>query len=194
MNAVRELSNQNDFMPERFRSYLKLLAGSGLDARLRPKLDASDIVQQTLLQAHRGYADFRGTTEAEMLAWLRKILARNLAHAARDYHRGKRNIDLELNINQSINASSQRLQSWLANNDPTPSQNAQINERLLRLCSAMESLPEDQREAVRLHYCDDLKLKEIASRMERSIDSVAGLLKRGLEKLRRRLVSQEDPS
>ncbi|MEM7455742.1 MAG: sigma-70 family RNA polymerase sigma factor [Planctomycetota bacterium] len=181
-------------MPERFRSYLKLLASSGLDVRLRPKLDASDIVQQTLLQAHRGYDGFRGTTDAEMLAWLRKILARNLAHAARDYHRDKRNIDLELNIHQSINASSRRLQSWLAHNDPSPSQNAQINERLIELCAAMESLPDDQREAVRLHYCDDLKLKEIAGHMERSIDSVAGLLKRGLEKLRTILVTPEERS
>jgi len=188
---VSSASNKTGFLPERYRSYLRFLAASGLDVRLRAKVDASDIAQQTLLQAHRGFGEFRGTTEAEILAWLRKILSRNLAQVARDYRRDKRNIDLEHSIHQSINTSSARLAEWLAASEPTPSQNAVVSERLLILCAAMESLPEMQREAVRLHYCEQLKLKEIAVQMDRTTGSVAGLLKRGMNELRLKMTDEE---
>ena len=187
MWILSSASSNKEFLPERYRSYLRFLAVGGLDVRLRAKVDASDIAQQTLLQAHRGFSNFRGTSEAEVLAWLRKILSRNLAHVARDFRRDKRSIDLEQSIHQSVNTSSARLGEWLAANDPTPSQNAIVSERLLMLCGAMESLPEHQREAVRLHYCEQLLLKEIAERMERTPGSVAGLLKRGMNELRTRM-------
>ena len=80
---------------EQFRPYLQLLARLQLSPRLRSKLEPSDIVQQTLLHAHEARAQFRGRTEAEVAAWLRKILARNLAHALRDYGREKRDISRE---------------------------------------------------------------------------------------------------
>ncbi|MCI0457345.1 MAG: hypothetical protein L0Z62_10275 [Gemmataceae bacterium] len=75
---------------ERFRPYLRLLAQLHLDPRLRGKLDASDIVQTACLQAHRAWEEFRGTTDAELAAWLRRILARALTHAARDLGRALR--------------------------------------------------------------------------------------------------------
>src|SRR5262249_47207336 len=83
---------------EPLRGYLLLLARVRLDARLRGRLDASDVVQQTLLEAHRDGADFRGGTDAERAAWLRQILARNLANAARDHGRGKRDVGRERSL------------------------------------------------------------------------------------------------
>ncbi len=77
---------------ERFRPYLRLLARLHLDPRYQAKLDASDLVQQTFLQAHRALTGFRGQTDAELAAWLRQILARNMAHLARDHRRAKRDV------------------------------------------------------------------------------------------------------
>lgn len=72
---------------ERYRSYLMLLAEARLDRRLQGKLDPSDVVQQVLLHAHQAWTQFRGTSEAELVAWLRRILARTLLNCIRDYRR-----------------------------------------------------------------------------------------------------------
>jgi len=155
-----------------------------LDERLRSKMDPSDVVQQTLLQAHRALKDFRGRTDAEMAAWLRQILARNLAHAARDFGRDKRNINRERSLEEAVNASSARLEAWLAAEQSSPSQKAHRNEQVLQLCEALEQLPDAQREAVELHYWRGCTLAEIAEQMDRTPAAIAGLLKRGLRKLR----------
>lgn len=174
----------NDRQPERFRSYLAALARINLDPRLQSKLDPSDVVQQTLLHAHRALRDFRGSTDAEMAAWLRQILARNLAHAVRDFHRGKRDIARERAMAESVNESSARLENWLAAEQSSPSQHASKNEQLLHVCTALEQLPDDQRQAVELHYWQGCTCAEIAERMRRTPAAVAGLLKRGLKQLR----------
>src|SRR5215831_16271081 len=84
-----------DHGPELFRSYLLLLARVRLDPMVRAKVGASDVVQQTLLEAHRDFAQFRGRTVGEQAAWLRRILARNLANVVRDQRRDKRDVARE---------------------------------------------------------------------------------------------------
>src|SRR5947209_12626109 len=99
--------------PERFRSYLLLLARMQLGARLRAKLDPSDLVQQTLLDAHRQRAQFRGSTSTEMAAWLRQMLACNLADALRGFGRAKRDVGRERSLEAAVDESSARLEAWL---------------------------------------------------------------------------------
>jgi RNA polymerase sigma-70 factor (ECF subfamily) len=172
---------------EQFRSYLRLLARMQMPNLIRSRVDESDIVQLTLLYAHKAEEDFRGSTNAEKAAWLRQILARILSHALRDNRRQKRDVTRERSIEASIHSSSARLQDWLAKNESSPSEKAIFNERVLQLSKALEQLPEAQRQAVELHYWQGLKLAEVAKKLDRTTAAVAGLLHRGLKALRKHL-------
>jgi RNA polymerase sigma-70 factor (ECF subfamily) len=169
---------------EAYRDYLRLLAGMQLGPRLRGKLDPSDLVQQTLLQAHQAVGQFRGRTEAEKAAWLRQILAHTLAHAARDLGRAKRDAARERSLQESLDQSSARLEAWLAAEQSSPSQQAVRNEQVLRVAAALDELPESQREALILHYWQGWSLPDIGRELGRTPAAVAGLVHRGLKKLR----------
>jgi RNA polymerase sigma-70 factor (ECF subfamily) len=169
---------------ERFRAYLHLLARMQLGPRLQGKLDPSDLVQQTLLQALEALDQFRGRSEAKLAAWLRQILARNLANAARDLGRAKRDVARELSLEAALEQSSARLEAWLAAEQPSPSQQAQRKEQVLRLAEALASLPKAQQEALTLHYLQGWSLGDIGRHLGRSPAAVAGLIKRGLKQLR----------
>jgi RNA polymerase sigma-70 factor (ECF subfamily) len=175
---------------ERFRAYRHLLARLHLDPRLQAKLAPSDVVQQTLLQAYQGLAGFRGG-EDDLAPWLRRILARSLAHAIRDLGRGKRDVARERSPEEAVNASSARLEAWLAAEQSSPSQQADRNEQLLRPADALAELPEAQREAVVQHCWQGRSLAEIGAEMDRTPAAVAGLLHRGLKQLRGRLQERE---
>jgi len=181
------MTKADDNALERFRPYLRVLARMQLDRQLQAKFDSSDIIQQTMLQAHRALPDHRGENSAQMAAWLRQILARNISHALRDLHRDKRDVRRERSLQNRIDASSARLEAWLAADASSPSQAAQFNEQVLQLAAALDVLPSDQREAIELHYWQGWKLAEIAEHLERSVSAVGGLLHRGLKALREQL-------
>jgi RNA polymerase sigma-70 factor (ECF subfamily) len=168
---------------ERFRKYLRLLAQVQLDSRLRSKLDPSDIVQQTILEAHQARDRCPSQNPAEQAAWLRTILAHNLANAVRDLGRAKRDVRREQSLEAAIAESSARLEAWLAAEQSSPSGQAEKNEQVLRLADALDQLPADQQEAVVLHHLKGQSLSELAAHFGRSPAAVAGLLHRGLKKL-----------
>ena len=182
-----------NLVPEQFRSYLRLLAGLQVGARLRSKLDPSDLVQQALLKAHQTRAGFRGSTSAEMAAWLRQILARTLADALRDLGRERRDVSRERSLETALDESSARLERWLADSGLAPADAAECNEQVLRLAEALAGLPEPQRVAVLLRYYEDRSLPEIAQRLKRSRAGVASLLRRGLSRLREQLATGGEP-
>jgi RNA polymerase sigma-70 factor, ECF subfamily len=169
---------------EKYRDYLRVLARLSIDPRLQAKLDPSDLVQQTLLNAHANQHRFRGTTEAQFATWLRQILANSLAEAVRRYGTGGRDVGLERSLEQSLDQSSARLEAWLSAGGSSPSEQASQNEQLLRLAAALGRLPEDQRQAVELHHLKGLTVAEVAEAMSRTTRSVAGLLLRGMKRLR----------
>ena len=171
----------------KYEPYLRMLARTQMRRASQARIGASDMVQQAMLQAVQGLDGFRGQTEAEFRGWLRQILARHLCHLDRDLHRDKRDIRREQSIEQKLAQSSMRLEGLLAGEGPTPSQNVAIGENVLKLADAVERLPESQREAVRLHYLEGMKLSEVAKQLDKTTGAIAGLLHRGMKTLRQQL-------
>jgi RNA polymerase sigma-70 factor (ECF subfamily) len=175
---------------EEYRDYLRLLAQLQLSQRLQAKLDASDIVQQAMLEAHQCRAQFRGQSEAEWLAWLRAILAHTLAAAGRRFSTEARDSRREQSLEAELEQSSSRLECLLVADQTSPSERAARCEELVRLTQAMAQLPEDQHRVVELHHLKGLPVAEVALLMKRSRPAVVGLLFRGLNRLRELLGCQ----
>jgi RNA polymerase sigma-70 factor (ECF subfamily) len=172
---------------ERFRPYLNVIAQRHLDERLRGRLDFTDVVQTTFLEASRDFGAFRGDSIDSLLAWLRNIL-RNNVHTAHQQHLGtqKRSARMEtkLSIPSENGGSSLGMEHIIPAETSTPSQRVMRNETAAILASHLERIPETQQEAIRLRYVEGLSLKEISDKMGKSEMAVAGLLKRGLRSLR----------
>ena len=135
----------------------------------RPGCGAGDF-----LNATRNFEGFRGTTEAEFVAWLRKILAARLADLLRRYLGAKgRDIRLERDLEDGFDQSSARLDRGLVAEQPSPSQQASGREQAVLLADALSQLPEDYREVLVLRHLEGLTFPEVAERMGRSLDSVA---------------------
>ena len=96
----------------------------------------------------------------------------------------------DVNLERSLEDSSARVEEWLADNHSSPSQQSQRKEQSLRLAEALAQLLEDQRRAVELHHLQGYSLAEVGAHMQRSKRAVAGLLYRGLERLRQLLGSE----
>ena len=172
---------------QRHRAYLMLLAHTRILPVNGRKIDASDIVQQTLMDAFTKREQFRGSSEAELMAWLRTILKHNLLDVLRREQCEKRDIRREQTLGATIDESMTRTNGWLAAVQSSPSQRISKEEDLLRLSDALEALPIAQREAIVLHHLQGLKLAEVAKELGRSESAVAGLLFRGLGKLQQQL-------
>lgn len=176
----------------RYEGWLRFLARNEIDSRFAGKFDASDAVQQTLLEAWKGWDNFRGESEPQRLAWLRQILAHQLAHLARHYAGTQmRDIAREVSIEQSLTQSAQRLDALLPAGDLSPSQHAAANEQRLILSQVLESLPADYRQVIMLRNIEDLPHEEVALRMNRSLGAVRMLWVRALSALRDAMQSRE---
>ena len=169
---------------EKFRKYLLLLAHIHLDHRLRSKVAPSDIVQQTLIQAHERREQFRGRTVEEKAAWLRAILVNHVARLTRDFRREKRDVTRERSLEDALGASSARLDLLAAKGGFSPSQQLMREEFSLKVADAIMSLPEAQREVILGHYVRGLPIARLAQIQDRTVPAVAGLIRRALERLR----------
>jgi RNA polymerase sigma-70 factor (ECF subfamily) len=172
--------------PGRWRDYLAVLAQIQLSPGLRGKIDLSGVVQQTLLEALRNRPAITGGPAGEA-AWLRRVLAHNLADEARKLATGKRDVFRERSLEHALTESSARLGDLLAADQSSPSQRVVKDEDSLRLAAALAELPEAQREALVLQHWHGWSLARIAEHQGRTRAAVAGLIKRGLEGLRRHL-------
>jgi RNA polymerase sigma-70 factor, ECF subfamily len=162
------------------------------DPRLNGKVDPSDIVQLTLLHAHEKEHQFRGQSEAEQVAWLRAILANQMAETSRRYGRQRRDIEREQVLSLALDQSSARLAAWLVADGSSPSQHVMRQEQLLALADALAELPAEQRQAVELHHLQGFSLAETAASMKKTKEAVAGLLFRAIKNLRHQLANAEE--
>ena len=170
---------------EMYRAYLRLLARIEIGQRLQGKVDASDLVQETLLDAHRNFDQFRGEDEPQFAGWLRQILAAKAALLVRHYFGTKsRDVRLEQDLQGNLNHSSNMLAGALAASLSSPSQRAVRREQGVLLANALERLPPDYREVLVLRHLQELSFPLVAQRMNRSLDSVEKLWVRALARLR----------
>jgi RNA polymerase sigma-70 factor (ECF subfamily) len=177
---------------ERYRPYLELLARLQLQPRFRSKMGASDVVQQTLLKATQNLGQYRGHSEAELAGWLRRILTNTLVDAVRELEGAKRDVALECSLEASLAQSSARLEAFLQSSGTSPSEQVLRHEQLLQLSAALARLPEDQRQALEMHYLQGCTVADVAAQMGRTERSVAGLVRRGLQRLRASLADEGD--
>jgi RNA polymerase sigma-70 factor (ECF subfamily) len=183
------MSNSPDWDPTQYRPLLHLQVRLlRPDARFDRRFDSSDLVQETLLKAHKNRDRFRGTTEAERVRWLQEILRNVLADAVREATADKRDVRLEASLQNDLARSSACLEEYLSARGPSPSQQAERQELLLRLAAAVEELPPDQRDVVIQRDLQDESVRDIAARIGRTEKAVAGLLLRGRRKLAEILV------
>ncbi len=176
-------------------SYLTVLANTQLDQRLRKRLNPSDLVQETMMAAHRDFAAFRGNSPQEFVGWLRQILI-NVLHGAIAKHvkAGKRDIRREISIDQveaKVDRSSTKLASILPGKVESPSSPMHAAERAADLAEHLSMLPPDYKEVIVLRNLRGLSFDEIAEEMDRSSGAVRMLWLRAIDKFKSTYRSSE---
>ena len=165
-----------------FREYLLLVAGEELDNDLRAKAGASDLVQETLLEAFVAYPDFEGTHQNQLRAWLRRILLNNIASFRRRYRQTEmRTIARERSLYGASGSAPSG--NGLAAETTSPSGKALRKEELMRLNSALDRLPDHYRQVITLRHFENRDFAAFGKAMHRSADAALMLWWRAFEQL-----------
>ena len=164
---------------EEYREYLRLLARARVGRGLRTRLDPSDLVQETLLEAQRDFRQFLGNSDGELAVWLRRILARNLADQVKHHQSQRRDLSREQPLDPLIEQAHDKLAAGLS----TPSAQAVRREQAVLVAQALAKLPVDYREVIVLRHLEGRSFDEIAATLSRSSGAVRMLWMRALERL-----------
>lgn len=171
-----------------YMNYLKTLAQAQMDERLKRRIGASDVVQETLLEAHRDFLQFVGRTPAEFSGWLRTILINNMKRAIECHlMTAKRDVRRELSLddlNRKTNQSAARLESLLMAPNRSAGSEAQMHESLIRLSDSIANLSSEHREVIILRHIQGMPFKEIGERLNKTSAAVRMIWMRAIEKLR----------
>jgi len=191
---AQALAGSSEFLGRllhQYRNYLKLLVMSQLERRLQSRVSASDVVQETFLEANRDFSAFRGTTTNEFRAWLRRILVNNL-HRTVEQHvlTRKRDVRREVSLEalaHSLERSTVRLEAILADPGASPSADLRLQEMQIVLADRLAELPADYREVILLRHVEGMSFDEVARHMERTSGAARMLWLRAIELLRKRM-------
>jgi RNA polymerase sigma-70 factor (ECF subfamily) len=168
---------------EACRHYLLRMAGRQLDPEIRAKGGASDLVQQTFLEAQRDFAHFQGTSETELLAWLRHLLLHNVGKLQRHYRTRKRQAGREVTLAGDDRSSGpEPAADWTS-----PSGQAAANEEAARLEEGLARLPEPYRRVIEWRHREQCSFREIGARLGRTPNAARMLWVRAVERLREEL-------
>ena len=176
-------------------NYLTVLASTQLDNRLKKRVSPSDLVQETMLAAHRDFNAFRGESPQELVGWLRQILI-NVLHGAiaRHVKAGKRDIRREISIDQvevNVDRSAANLAAILSAKIDSPSSPVHAEERASALADHLSKLRPDYREVIVLRNLKGLSFDEIAEQMDRSSGAVRMLWLRAMDRFKATYASPE---
>ena len=173
---------------QQYRNYLTVLAATQIEKRIQPRVSPSDVVQETMLRAHKNFGQFRGTTEQELLAWLRQILVNNLVKFVEQHMlAARRDVRREISIDRlgaALEQSTLQLAALLPDAEKSPSLAVQQREEAVVLADRMSQLPDDYREVLVLRNLQGLPFEEVSQKMNRSVGATRMLWLRAIEKLR----------
>jgi RNA polymerase sigma-70 factor (ECF subfamily) len=177
---------------EACRRYLLYIARHELDGGLQAKGGASDLVQETFLEAHRGFDRFQGTSEVELRVWLRQLLHHRMAKFGRRYRTTqKRRLARETALSTAGLSPGQ--QGHLRAEQPSPSTQLMAHEQAQRLGQALERLPDDYRLVITLRYVEQRSFVEIGRLMRRTPNAARLLWLRAIECVKHEMRDSDEP-
>lgn len=189
LNRARQGSRSSlGTLLQQYRNYLVVLAATQIEKRLQPRVSPSDVVQETMLRAHKNFGQFRGTTEQELIAWLRQILVNNLAKFVEQHMlAARRDVRREVSMERlgaALEQSTIQLVALVPDAEKSPSMAVQQREDAVVLADRLAQLPDDYREVLVLRNLQGLPFEEVALRIRRSVGATRMLWLRAIEKLR----------
>ncbi len=184
-------ASQPGYLAE-FQPWLRLMAGLQIDSKWERKFDASDVVQQTLIEAWKGESNFEGESNGQRIAWLRTILGRVISRQIRHYTGNqKRDPAREIALQNSLDESSMMLERMVPGQEKTPSVYADDREQQMIIADVLEALPEDYRQVIVLRNLQGLSHAEVATKIGRTESAVRMLWLRALKQLRLEVLSRQ---
>lgn len=186
-SARQGVSDDLGTLLQLYRNYLSILADTQIGQRLRVRVSPSDIVQETMLAAHRDFQKFRGRTEREFMAWLRQVLI-NTIHRTVDTHLKAKRRDVRREVSIEVLGKMDQsaidfLQAF-ADRGPSPSDPLRQREAAVALADQLAKLRPHYREVIVLRNLQGLSFEEVARRMDRSTNAVRMLWLRAIEKFK----------
>ncbi len=174
------------------RNYLLLAAGRKLGADLQGKVNPSDLVQETFLEAQRDFAQFHGDNKGELRAWLYRILINNLANVGRHFRDAEKRAVAREQPLPSIDEEDEQLVE-LIQNTPTPSERLAADEEATALAQALDELPPQYQQALRLRYHEQRTFADIGMRLNCSAEAARKLWARAVVHLQKKLSTLHEP-
>jgi RNA polymerase sigma-70 factor (ECF subfamily) len=182
-----------------YRNYLRMVVRSGLGAKLREKVELSDVVQEALVEVVRQFPQFTGTNEAALVGWMRRLVGQKLADLGRYHNRVKRAggiapLPLDVPVtpggeggDSAVGGGPARLLDMLALSQTSPSEAASNRELTVLLADALAQLPSNEADVLWLYHVEGLSFEAIGERLGISRKVARGIWARGLKTVKRQL-------